>query len=636
MAALLAGLAAPAHAAEPYDDAAGTTLANLVPALADEAAANEPAGRVADSRTGLAALLTPDLAEAWRIARVCGAIEREAKRHGMPPAFLARLINRESRFDDRAVSPVGAQGIAQFMPGTAAMVGLADPFDASLAIPAAARHLAELKRRFGNWGLAAAGYNAGPGGVQAFLRGRGLPRETRAYVRAVTGKPAAAFRKRGAKHEHAPLATGAPFLSACTALPAYRMARPMHLLAMVPRGLSGRGAAGPVLAASAMGSTALASTASPASPGWAELLVSAARPIAEAFESARREVEALAATPVPALFLDPAARPAVPAPVAVAENADTMLVAAATPAGDPLAIRPAAPMAGVAVAVAVAALPTGEAWRRMIGPPHALDVPLGEGATKAERNLQICGLIEREARRVGMPPPFFARLINQESRFDPNARSPVGAQGVAQFMPYTAEERGLADPFDVTQAIPASADYLAELRGMLGNWGLAAMGYNAGPGRVIDAFNGRIVPPETRHYISVITSRDWRHFLKIENEIEAVALDAKIPFMDACVALPTKRMSPPKPKGEPWQPWGVQLAASFVESSAVASFDRQVQRYGSVIGERRPLLIRTAKRGTRRQMIAARLGAATRGEAEELCNRIRSAGGACMVMKNAK
>ena len=470
-------------------------------------------GGLNERATGLSALLPPDIAEAWRIARVCGTIEREAKRAGMPPAFLARLINRESRFDDGAISPVGAQGIAQFMPGTAAMVGLADPFDATLAIPAAATHLADLKRRFGNWGLAAAGYNAGPGGVLAFLRGRRLPAETRAYVRAITGKPATAFRKRGAKHEHAPLAKGVPFMTACTALPAYRMARPAKRLAAVPTGLTGvrGGVAGTATAVVAVPVAAAVSPAAEATARdrpWSERLVAAARPMAEALERARREAEALAATPVPALFTDPEARPA---PVLVAEADEATLVAAAAPSGDPLAIRSAPARSGAQVASAVAALPTGTAWRRMIGPPSALDVPLADGATKAERNLQICGLIEREARRVGMPPPFFARLINQESRFDPNARSPVGAQGVAQFMPYTAKERGLADPFDVVQAIPASADYLAELRGMLGNWGLAAMGYNAGPGRVLDAFNGRIIPPETRNYIRIITSRDWRH-----------------------------------------------------------------------------------------------------------------------------
>ena len=591
-------------------------------------------GSVSPSPTGLSALLTPDLAEAWRIARVCGVIEREAKRHDMPPAFLARLINRESRFDDRAVSPVGAQGIAQFMPGTAAMVGLADPFDAMAAIPAAAAHLADLKRRFGNWGLAAAGYNAGPGGVSAFLRGAALPLETRAYVKAITGKRATAFREAKAKHDHPPLAKDTPFLSACTALPAYRMGAPSRLLAKVPRGLSvGRSPAPAAVVAVA---------ASPPAPskGWGQRLLAAATPITEAFGRAQREARELAAMPVPALFLDAEARPA---PVLVAQAGDGLLAAAATPFAANAEVAPAPEgagiEAGIEVAVAAIAVPSAKAWRRMIGPPHALDVPLGNGASREERNRQICGLIEREASRVGMPAPFFARLINQESRFDPNARSPVGAQGVAQFMPYTAKERGLLDPFDIVQAIPASADYLAEMHAMLGNWGLAAMGYNAGPGRVIDAFNGRDIPPETRNYIAIITSKPWRHFLTVANEVEDVPLDAKLSFMEACMALPTRRISPPKLPGapaEPWQPWGVQLAASFVEASAVASFDRQVKRYGKVIGERRPLLIRQQRRGTSRSMIAARLGAPTRDEAETLCNRIRGAGGACVVMKNTK
>ena len=562
--------------------------------------------------------------ETWRIAGVCGLIEREARRHGMPPSFLARLINRESRFDDRAVSPVGAQGIAQFMPGTAAMVGLTDPFDAHEAIPAAARHLAAMKARFGNWGLAAAAYNAGPGGVEAFLRGRRLPAETRSYVRQIAGAPPARFRDAKAVLPERPLAKAASFVVACSALPAYRMARPSPRLAAVPLGLSvGRSVRGMAKAAARPRVVeASARTEGRVDPrDWAERLAAAAAPLAARMRSAARDARAPTSTPVPSVFTNPDARPA-PVAIEVASNIDV----AVPPVADPAAPAP--------IEVAAMVVPTERTWRRMIGPPTALDVPLREDATKAERNLQICGLIEREARRVGMPAPFFARLINQESRFDPNARSPVGAQGVAQFMPYTAKERGLKDPYDIVQAIPASADYLADLRGMLGNWGLAAMAYNAGPGRIIDAFGGRAPPPETRHYIRVITSRDWRHFTVIANEIEDTPLVAAMPFMDACLKLPTRRMSPPKPESEPWQPWGVQLAASFIEASAVASFERQTERYKSVIGGRRPMLVRTKRRGMTRPMIAARLGAPTRGAADALCAKIKRVGGACVVLKN--
>jgi soluble lytic murein transglycosylase-like protein len=97
---------------------------------------------------------------------------------------------------------------------------------------------------------------------------------------------------------------------------------------------------------------------------------------------------------------------------------------------------------------------------------------------------RICELIEINAEAKGIPKDFFARLIWKESRFDHRAVSPVGAQGIAQFMPYTAKERGLADPFDIEQAIPASAGFLSELKRAFGNWGLAAAAYNAGPTRV--------------------------------------------------------------------------------------------------------------------------------------------------------
>ena len=73
-----------------------------------------------------------------------------------------------------------------------------------------------------------------------------------------------------------------------------------------------------------------------------------------------------------------------------------------------------------------------------------------------------------------LPVDFFARLIWQESRFDPTAVSRAGAQGVAQFMPATASARGLADPFDPIEAIAHSAKLLRDLRREFGNLGLAA------------------------------------------------------------------------------------------------------------------------------------------------------------------
>jgi soluble lytic murein transglycosylase-like protein len=94
--------------------------------------------------------------------------------------FFARVIWQESRFNAFAVSNKGAQGIAQFMPQTAGARGLADPFDPIQALHHSAGYLHELLTQFGNLGLAAAGYNAGPGRVSAWLAGKkGLPDETR-------------------------------------------------------------------------------------------------------------------------------------------------------------------------------------------------------------------------------------------------------------------------------------------------------------------------------------------------------------------------------------------------------------------------------------------------------------------------
>jgi hypothetical protein len=118
----------------------------------------------------------------------CHALREAAETSGIPVPFFARLIWQESRFRSREVSHAGARGVAQFMPETAAEVGLDDPFDPFKALPASARLLRKLRDDFGNLGLAAAAYNAGSGRIQKWLaRQSTLPRETRDYVRIITG-----------------------------------------------------------------------------------------------------------------------------------------------------------------------------------------------------------------------------------------------------------------------------------------------------------------------------------------------------------------------------------------------------------------------------------------------------------------
>jgi hypothetical protein len=121
----------------------------------------------------------------------CRALKEAAEESGIPVPFFARLLWQESRFKSDEVSQAGAQGVAQFMPETAAEVGLDDPFDAMKALPASAKFLRKLRDDFGNLGLAAAAYNAGPGRIQKWLAKESeLPRETRDYVRIITGTKA--------------------------------------------------------------------------------------------------------------------------------------------------------------------------------------------------------------------------------------------------------------------------------------------------------------------------------------------------------------------------------------------------------------------------------------------------------------
>jgi hypothetical protein len=132
-------------------------------------------------------------------------------------------------------------------------------------------------------------------------------------------------------------------------------------------------------------------------------------------------------------------------------------------------------------------------------------------ADSADRNFsrrELCSTAASVAQANELPVPFFTNLIWQESGFKPRAVSPVGAQGIAQFMPRTAAAYGLENPFDPIHALAVSGKFLRELLGQFGNLGLAAAAYNAGPKRVGDwlARRGKL-PAETRHYVHTITGR---------------------------------------------------------------------------------------------------------------------------------
>jgi len=120
-------------------------------------------------------------------------------------------------------------------------------------------------------------------------------------------------------------------------------------------------------------------------------------------------------------------------------------------------------------------------------------------------------LAQQDAINAGISPDYFTRQINQESGFNPNAYSPSGAEGIAQFMPATAAGLGL-NPWDPVAALNVAAHYMASYnRNYGGNYAMALAAYNGGSGTVQYAINScgasnwmNCLPGETRNYIRVI------------------------------------------------------------------------------------------------------------------------------------
>jgi soluble lytic murein transglycosylase-like protein len=119
--------------------------------------------------------------------QIASLIEQSAARYGVDPALVKAVVNQESGFDQFATSNVGAQGLMQLMPETAASLGVTDSYDAAQNIDGGTRYLRQLLDRFGGDARrAVAAYNAGPGAVERY---DGVPpyAETQKYVSAVLG-----------------------------------------------------------------------------------------------------------------------------------------------------------------------------------------------------------------------------------------------------------------------------------------------------------------------------------------------------------------------------------------------------------------------------------------------------------------
>jgi transglycosylase-like protein with SLT domain len=254
---------------------------------------------------------------------------------------------------------------------------------------------------------------------------------------------------------------------------------------------------------------------------------------------------------------------------------------------------------------------------------------------------EICRVVGQAASDNELPLDFFTRLIWQESRFNPNAISPKGAQGIAQFMPGTASWRGLANPFEPMEALREAASYLRELRKTFrGSLGLAAAAYNAGPGRVEAWLAGRGgLPGETRAYVRAVTGHEaetWASQQPPEWEPAALPKGG-----GNCIEVAKLITAAPRaPRGAltlspAWGPWGVQLAGNWSQGGVLATYEQLRRTYNPVLRDRLPLVLQAklpGRRGAAKYIV--RVSETTRVKADALCAQLRAVGGACVVLKN--
>jgi hypothetical protein len=268
-----------------------------------------------------------------------------------------------------------------------------------------------------------------------------------------------------------------------------------------------------------------------------------------------------------------------------------------------------------------------------------LAAPAPDDAIRTQLPQPLCALIQSAAAKNDLPVGFFARLIWQESRLRPDAVGPLTrggrrAQGIAQFMPSTAAERLLADPFDPVQALPKSAEFIRELRAQFGNLGLAVAAYNAGPQRVNDWLAGkRSLPSETLAYVRTITGRHAAEWRRPEASVWNTTILADTPCTDA--AKVTAKPTSPAPTAQPKSPasWAVLLIGDRSEISARAAYSRLSKKHEAVLGAYQPVVVQTMGVNTTPIWHRVRIEANSRAAADSLCSRLRAAGASCLVQR---
>lgn len=252
----------------------------------------------------------------------------------------------------------------------------------------------------------------------------------------------------------------------------------------------------------------------------------------------------------------------------------------------------------------------------------------------------VCRNIERAAAREGLDKNFLARLLWKESRFEPSAISPVGAEGIAQFMPGTAEIVGLHDPFNPAEAIQVSANYLRRLRDFFGSIGMAAVAYNGGENRAARFLSaGGTLPYETQDYVEAITGFNawrWREDPPTPDKLD-LRLDGDKPFLESCTRLAGNRKLKEfstAGQGEPPSPWGVILASHPTRNGLQGQVNRLNRALGPILGGKRVSYVRRPLRQGARQVYTAQVGWNSRGEANRFCQRAKVVGLRCIVLRN--
>lgn len=289
----------------------------------------------------------------------------------------------------------------------------------------------------------------------------------------------------------------------------------------------------------------------------------------------------------------------------------------------------AAPRLAVAGAQLGESAPGKMCSRAMFGP--------AECVRAAHFNFDVCGQIERQALRHGIDPHFYARLLWQESTFNPNALSHANAMGIAQFIRSTANLRQLKDPYNPAEALEHSAEYLGELTRRYGNMGLAAVAYNGGERRADGLLVGKGLARETINYVKIITglpAEVWRDTPPKDHDMR---LDKDKAFQPACLELAAKRRisklksTPPAPVVKKW---GAQLAYGQTKARARANFKRVTQGCRAARGQKFDVIyVKNRVRG-RPGYYMARISRNGRQAAQQICNRARAQGCPCIVYKN--